>query len=72
MNDTCKHCGQPESAHHEFLPEREIPVGCVCDEYAWPTHIAIPQICSVYERDDEWFYCAKCEHDAGCHSGVAT
>ena len=70
MNDACRHCGEPESAHHKFIPEREMLPGCVCDPIEWPDYIAMEPICGQFESYSGHGFCRKCEHDEGCHSGV--
>ena len=66
MNDTCKHCGKRESAHHAFEPVSGRPSGCVC--YS-PAEKYNP-ICDEYTGHNVWLYCTYCKHDEACHNEV--
>jgi hypothetical protein len=64
--DFCARCGDPEHAHHEFIPARR-PKGCVCLPSTWdePQNISEPCKEHLGPRD---VYCERCEHDYECHS----
>ena len=63
----CKHCGLPESDHHEFESTLTMPVGCVCDAGTWDGAAFIPRVCENYVGTGV-SYCENCEHDKACHA----
>lgn len=62
----CIHCGLTEDQHHSF-DAKPTPAGCVCDPGTWGD--VIDAICEEYHGDGR-IYCARCEHDPGCHRGA--
>lgn len=64
VENPCKHCGEPESAHHIFSPYDK-PEACVCEEGTWDID-PIPPPCSSYDGSLA-DYCSNCEHDLACH-----
>lgn len=56
----CKHCGEPEAAHHDYVPK--LPDGCVCKPGEWGGWVK--EICDAYSGDGN---CPTCEHDKACH-----
>ena len=65
IENPCKHCGKPESAHHELSPYNK-PDSCVCEEGTWDID-SIPPPCLSYEGDGVTD-CNNCEHDPACHT----
>ena len=66
MNDTCKHCGKQESAHHAFEPVSGRPAGCVCHGAFYGIEPINP-ICDEFNPHNVWLYCSYCKHEKGCH-----
>ncbi len=62
MQIVCKHCGRPESEHHEFVAE--MPKGCVCVPATWLD--VVEPACQEYVGDGTQ-YCTRCAHDKACH-----
>jgi hypothetical protein len=58
----CRHCGEPESAHHEFAPQ--MPAGCQCDPGEWGDYVL--DVCPRFEGAPGT-PCSVCEHDEACH-----
>ena len=67
---TCRHCGLPESEHHDYEPAVVLPEGCICDAREWanPVH----PICPAYRCIDSGDRCVACEHDEACHKRTET
>jgi len=58
----CKHCGLPESEHHQF--ERAMPNGCVCKPGWWIDEPG--EVCNSYVSG--WSgTCKTCSHEKECH-----
>lgn len=64
----CIHCSRPEDQHCPGFEVRKAPAGCVCDEGSWGE--TVTPICDKFEAGGtagDQSYCARCEHDKGCH-----
>lgn len=59
--DRCAHCGEPESAHHEFEA-----VTCRCAEERGG-HLR-PASHGHYLTVQGYEHCVVCGHDRGCHA----
>ena len=60
----CQHCGEPESAHHEF--EAQMPPGCQCAPGEWGDYVL--DVCQRF-FGPRGRPCGVCEHDEACHRG---
>ena len=60
----CKHCGEPESAHHEFAAQ--MPPGCQCTPGEWGDYVL--DVCARFQAV-HGEPCSVCEHDEACHRG---
>lgn len=58
----CRHCGEPESAHHAF--DAEMPAGCQCAPGEWGDYVL--DVCARFEGP-RGRPCGVCEHDEACH-----
>ena len=69
--DNCRHCGKPESEHHEFVPWKRVP-GCKCNPRDWRSWPA-PTPCRAYAIDPgNLGLCRECEHPVECHARQPT
>lgn len=61
----CRHCGEPEAAHHAFDPI-EMPSGCQCNPGEWDGVVNV--VCGAFVGA-AGKNCEECEHDESCHVG---
>ncbi|MFH1634147.1 MAG: hypothetical protein ABIG63_09070 [Chloroflexota bacterium] len=71
---TCVICGQPSSAHHDFVAKITLPPGCHCDPEIWRDvveiwHDEVSPICDEFAENAAG-YCERCQHDRACHKGI--
>ena len=70
---TCVKCGVREDEHCTFEADEEelvLPENCVCSHRTWWGCTLVTPICGSYKGTGT-NYCGDCEHDKGCHRGIA-